>query len=74
MTVKRMQGQRVESKQRQTSQHGSIHPDCVSCRNNSDLAGKCEATQNKHKHMLTAVSKKAESKLRGSDRRHNWEL
>jgi hypothetical protein len=74
MTVKRMQGQRVESKQRQTSQHGSIHPDCVSCCNNSDLAGKCEATQNKHKHMLTAVSKKVESILRGSDRRHNWEL
>jgi hypothetical protein len=40
----------------------------------NDLAAKCEAIQNKHEDMLTAVSKKAESKLRGSDRRHNWEL
>jgi hypothetical protein len=40
----------------------------------NDLAVKCEAIQNKHKRMLTAVSKKAESKLRGSDRRHKLEL
>ncbi len=40
----------------------------------NDLAAKCEAIQNKHKCMLTAVSKKAESKLRGSDCRHKLEL
>jgi hypothetical protein len=40
----------------------------------NDLAAKCEAIQNKHKHMLTAVSKMTESKLRGSDRHHKLEL
>ena len=40
----------------------------------NDLAAKCEAIQNKHEHTRTAVSKKAESILRGSDRRHNLEL
>jgi hypothetical protein len=40
----------------------------------NDLAAKCEAIQNKHKRMLTAVSKKAESKLRGSDCHHKLEL
>ena len=40
----------------------------------NDLAEKCESIQNRHKRMLTAVSKKAESKLRASDRRHQLEL
>jgi hypothetical protein len=40
----------------------------------NDLAEKCVSIQNRHKCMLTAVSKKAESKLRASDRRHQLEL
>jgi len=40
----------------------------------NDLAEKCESIQNRHKRTLTAVSKKAESKLRASDRRHQLEL
>jgi hypothetical protein len=40
----------------------------------NDLAEKCESIQNRHKCTLTAVSKKAESKLRASDRRHQLEL
>ncbi len=40
----------------------------------NDLAAKSEAIQNKHRRMLTAVSKIAESKLRGSNCRHNLEL
>ena len=40
----------------------------------NDLAEKCESIQNRHKRTLTAVSKKAESTLRASDRRHQLEL
>jgi hypothetical protein len=40
----------------------------------NDLAEKCVSIQNRHKCTLTAVSKKAESKLRASDRRHQLEL
>ena len=40
----------------------------------NDLAEKCVSIQNRHKCTLTAVSKKAESKLRASDRHHQLEL
>ena len=40
----------------------------------NDLAEKCESIQNRHKCTLTAVSKKAESKLRASDRSHKRTL